>query len=94
MKTLHVFCKSDPSGNWKLSGKPSGGGADDRIDSSAVRSRDVSEEELLQFGDVHGLLDGRVPTADLKEAALQRGPAGHHGEEDSHLVVPESQTTP
>lgn len=75
------------SGNWKQAG----GGTDDRIDSTIVRSRDVSEEKLLNFGDVHGLLDGGVPTADLKEAALQRVLARHHGEENSHLVVPEAK---
>lgn len=71
--------------------KQTGGGTGDRIDSTIVRSRDVSEEKLLHFGDVHGLLDGGVPTADLKEAALQRDLACHHGEENSHLVVPEAK---
>lgn len=71
--------------------KQTGGGTDDRIASTIVRSRDVSEEKLLNFGDVHGLLDGGVPTADLKEAALQCVLARHHGEENSHLVVPEAK---
>lgn len=64
-----------------------------KVHSTIVRSRDVSEEKLLDFGDVHGLLDGSVPTADLKQAALQRVPACHHSEENSHLVVPEARGT-
>lgn len=63
------------------------------VRSTRVGSRDVSEEEPLDLRDVHGLLDGRVPTADLKQAALQRVVAGHHGEENSHVVVPAAGRT-
>lgn len=69
---------------------PSGGGTDSII----VRRRDVFEEKPPDFGDVHGLLDGSVPTADLKQAALQRVVACHHGEQNSHLVVPEAIEEP
>lgn len=62
-----------------------------KVHSTIVRSSDVSEEEPLDLGDVHRLFNGSVPTADVKQAALQRGLAGHHSEENSHLVVPEAR---
>lgn len=51
----------------------------------------MSEEKVLDLRDVHGLFDGGVSTADLKEAALQRVLTDHHSEKHSHLIIPKIQ---
>lgn len=62
-----------------------------KVYSDIVSSRDVSEEKVLDFRDVHRLLDGSVTTTDLKEAALHCVLTDHHSEKHSHLVIPGTQ---
>ena len=64
-----------------------------KVRSDVVGSRDVSGQEVLDLRDVHGLFDGGVSAADLKEAALQRVLTDHHSEKHPHLIVPKIQQT-
>lgn len=62
-----------------------------KVHSDVVGSRNVSGEKVLDLRDVHGLFDGGVSPADLKEAALQRVLTDHHSEKHSHLIIPKIQ---
>lgn len=62
-----------------------------KVYSDIVSSRDVSEEKVLDFRDVHHLFDGGVTTTDWKEAALHCVLTDHHSEKHSHLIIPVTQ---
>lgn len=62
-----------------------------KVYSDIVSSRDVSEEKVLDFRDVHRLFDGGVTTANLKEAALHCVLTDHHSEKHSHLIIPRTE---
>lgn len=53
-----------------------------------VGSRNVSADVASGLRDVHGLFDGGVSTAHLKQATLQSVLADHHSEKHPHLIVP------
>lgn len=54
-------------------------------------SRNVSEDVVSALGDVHGLFNGGVSTAHLKQAILQGVLADHHSEKHSHLIISKTE---
>lgn len=56
--------------------------------SDVVSSRYESGEKMFDLRDMHGLFNGGVSAADLKEATLQCVLTDHHRKKNSHLIIP------